>query len=347
MAQKTFIGWDIGGAHLKVAQVSADGKVISAQQLLSPIWQGLDKLDASFREAKRFIPDNQVHHSVTTTAELSDIFSNRQTGIGELVKIITNILSRNTVRFYGGKSGWIAAENTNQYVHEIASANWHATASYVATRVNNGILVDIGSTTTDIIPFQQGQLLNLGYTDHERLKCRELVYTGVVRTPVMGIINELNIEGSGCPVIPELFATMADVYRVTGQLQEEDDMMPTADNTGKTVFESARRLARMFAIDIEINEPVEKWIDIAGNIADRQMILISDALMEVLTRTGIREPALVGAGSGRFLVKHLAKKSGYPYIDFADILEIPDELKSQAARSAAAVSVAQLARLVL
>ena len=346
MNTEAFIGWDIGGAHLKMAHIDVTGRIISACQFPVPVWQGLNKLNNSLVEVKKSIPDKHASHSITTTAELSDIFQDRHSGLGEIVRIITAVIDKEPVRFYGGSAGWINTDRTHQFVREIASANWHATASFVATRLMDGILVDIGSTTTDIVPFRQGRILNQGYTDYERLSCYELVYTGIVRTPVMAIVNELSMDGKRQPVIPEHFATMADIYRLTGHLQEEDDMMPAADGAGKSVFESARRLARMLAVDIKENEAIHEWKNIAAHIANIQQEKIGRALQEVMLNAQISGPTLVGAGAGRFLVKQLADNNGYSYIDFADILDATDEIKPKAARSATAVAVAQLARQI-
>lgn len=344
MSTGTYIGWDIGGAHLKMAQIDKQGKVISACQIPSPVWMGLDRLNASFTEAKKYFSDNPAYHSITTTAELSDIFSNRRTGLAELVRVISGALKNDAIHFYGGSAGWVDVRHTDQYVHEIASANWHATASFVAAEIGDGILIDIGSTTTDIVPFSQGQLLNQGYTDHERLSCYELVYTGIIRTPVMALAAELPINNKQVPVIPEHFATMSDIYRLLGKLQDEDDMMPTADGKGKSVFESTRRLARMLAIDINEDDPVDKWLEIANYIENVQLNKIIHALVKVLSGLKIKNPVLVGAGAGQFLVKQIAEQINFPYVAFENMLDASEDIKPHAARSATAVAVAQLSR---
>lgn len=345
MKAESFIGWDIGGAHLKMAHIDDAGRVVSASQFPVPVWKGLEILENSLLAAKKHCPTSHTSYAVTTTAELADIFDGRRSGLAQLAHIISAALDRDSFRFYGGSAGWISADQTDQYAREIASANWHATASFVAGRIGDGILVDIGSTTTDIVPFSQGRLLNQGYTDYERLSCAELVYTGMVRTPVMAIVNEIPIDGHWRPVIPEHFATMADIYRLTGDLQEQDDMMPAADGAGKTKFESARRLARMVAIDITHEDDLELLEHAAVHIAGIQQGKIVMALDRILNNiTGSGSALLVGAGAGRLLVKKIAQARGHAYLDFADILDAADEIRQQGARSAAAIAVAHLLR---
>ncbi len=65
----------------------------------------------------------------------------------------------------------------------VAASNWVATALVVADEVPDAILIDMGSTTTDIIPIVGGVVRAIGLTDPDRLASGELVYTGALRTP--------------------------------------------------------------------------------------------------------------------------------------------------------------------
>ncbi len=346
MAINAYIGWDVGGAHLKMAHVDPAGRVVSASQFPSPLWQGLHVLDGAFSNAKKYLPECTVQHSITTTAELADIFKDRRYGIRLLVDRLSLFLNKNSSQYYAGQAGWISPALADNYVTEIASANWHATACFAAGKLHDGILIDIGSTTTDIIPFSKGKLLYRGYSDYERLYHSELIYTGIVRTPVMAVVNKVPHEGEWHPIVAEHFATMADVYRLTGELQEEDDMMVPADGAGKQWLDSARRLARMLGTDISEENKLAQWQNIACYIAEAQLQQIQKALFHV--KSG-NEPGLattlVGAGAGRFLVKKLSNRIGLKFTDYADILDASTEVKPYAARCAAAVAVAEIARI--
>ena len=63
-----------------------------------------------------------------------------------------------------------------------SSANWHASAALIARYCREALLIDMGSTTTDIIPIVAGAVAARGYTDAERLATRELAYGGLVRS---------------------------------------------------------------------------------------------------------------------------------------------------------------------
>ena len=76
-----------------------------------------------------------------------------------------------------------------------AAANWLALATLVARLVPDdvGLLIDVGTTTTDLIPLDHGRAAARGRTDTERLQNGELVYAGVRRTPVCALATELPI----------------------------------------------------------------------------------------------------------------------------------------------------------
>ena len=60
----------------------------------------------------------------------------------------------------------------------VAAANWAATARAVAMHHPDALLVDIGTTTTDLVPIVGGEVVAVGHTDPERLMSAELLYTG-------------------------------------------------------------------------------------------------------------------------------------------------------------------------
>jgi len=347
MSFNTYIGWDIGGAHLKMASIDHAGAVNFANQLATPLWKGLDSLENAMSEMHKQIPENSVTHTITMTAELADIFKDRATGIKELTGFLGSHFKKEAFQLYAGNSGLIKADEANSYITDIASANWHATASFVAQNKDEGVLIDIGSTTTDIIPFSSGRLLNTAYTDHERLRNNELVYTGIIRTPVMAVVNKIFYDEQWQNIAAENFSTMADAYRLTDELNELDDMMPTADGAGKTPRDSARRLARMIGLDLEDENNIHPFKEMSMHIAESHLEIINESLLKVLSRAeSKRINYLVGAGAGRFLVRKLASINKLQYIDFTDLLSYPKQEEHKVLSCAAAVSVAQIARAV-
>jgi probable H4MPT-linked C1 transfer pathway protein len=185
-------------------------------------------------------------------------------------------------------------------------------------------------------------------TDADRLQSGELVYTGVVRTPVCAMTDAAPWRGQWHPLMAEVFATSADVYRILQTLPQDADLLPSADGRGKSVAESTARLARMLGCDAE-NGSAQQWRQLAGYIARRQLQRIQDALDRILSRDALEDAAapLVGAGVGRFLVVRLAELLHRPYIDFATLCRCPTGLSDRAADCAPAVALALLSDHVI
>lgn len=338
------VGWDIGGAHLKVAVLNREGSVEFAAQRACPLWLGVSRLHQAFQELLAELPGRSGAHAVTMTGELVDLFADRDEGVREIVGAVGEILPKQAVRVYAGVSGFLTVEDIGRaHVEAIASANWLASASYCSRRVDSGLFVDIGSTTTDILTLHQHGVRAKGYTDFERLKSGELLYMGIVRTPVIAIAQVAPFEGEWVGLMAEHFATTADVFRMCGDLPAHADQTPAADGGEKTPDGSRRRLARMLGRDANAATP-ESWARLAGYLRERQMFLFQKACYRQLSREVICGNApFVGAGVGRFVVADLAKRFDRPYVDFDEL--IPTENRGVAARAAdcaPAVSVAAL-----
>src|SRR5262249_1392161 len=145
------------------------------------------------------------------------------------------------LRVYAGESGFLSPAEAEANPRAVASANWHASARLAALHRPAGLFIDVGSTTTDIVPFRDGRVEAVGYSDEERLISEELVYPGVTRTPAMALAEWVPFAGQRQRLMAEHFATAADLHRLTGALPEDADQLPTADGRGKTALDSARR----------------------------------------------------------------------------------------------------------
>jgi len=342
MPEAQATGWDLGGAHLKAAQVDGSGRFLTALQLPCRLWLGMEEFGRALAEARgRLRPSRR--HAVTMTGELADLFADRAEGVARLSKAMAEAFADAELRVYAGDRGFVAAAEVGDSWRAVASANWHASARLVARHHQSALFIDVGSTTTDIVPLRDGVVAASGYTDDERLMSEELVYSGVTRTPVMAIAATVPFDGRRQRLMAEHFATMADVHRLTGELPEDADQLPTADGRGKSATDSARRLARMLGRDLD-SAPPAAWRRLALHLAERQRQTLEAAVDCILSR-GVVDDAgpFVGAGVGRFLVRDLAARAGRRYADFADAIEGDLPTKEWAARCAPAAAVARLA----
>jgi (4-(4-[2-(gamma-L-glutamylamino)ethyl]phenoxymethyl)furan-2-yl)methanamine synthase len=343
MPDDVVLGWDIGGAHLKVAAVGRRGRVLQVVQLPCPLWLGLEHLDHAISLALAEMPRARLH-TVTMTGELTDFFRNRAQGVKTIIARLAMQVPEHRTYVYAGPAGFLTPQNAIQKTGDVASANWAASAQFVASRLPDALFVDIGSTTTDLVPIRGGALGIRGFSDADRLACEELVYTGVVRTPLMALADRIPFDGQWIPAMAEYFATTADVYRLTGELPDGADQLPAADNGGKTVRASARRLARMIGRDLE-SAPLSKWKECARHLAELQLWQIRQACERVLSKSDVvdRSP-VVGAGTGRFVARKLAAQLGRRYRDFDSLIDAAPDAASWASSCAPAVAVAILAQ---
>lgn len=342
MHENAVIGWDVGGAHLKAARLDPTGRVTQAVQLPCPLWQGLEHLHAAMEELRRQLGSAPLH-AVTMTGEMVDLFSDRAEGVSRLVDAIEARLEGGVIRYYAGTHGFLDATAAKHAPASVASANWLASAAFVAARLTTALFIDIGSTTTDIIAIRDGRVVAKGEDDASRLVSGELVYTGVARTPLMALSDRVSFGGESVPLMAEYFATAADVYRLLGSLPDDADQHPAADGGEKTLEASAKRMARMIGRDAG-SAPLAEWRRLAAAFAEIQLQRIAGGCAQVSARASLDTGApIVAAGVGRFLVEQLSSRIGRSVLDFAALLPCEPPSASRAADCAPAVAVAWLA----
>jgi (4-(4-[2-(gamma-L-glutamylamino)ethyl]phenoxymethyl)furan-2-yl)methanamine synthase len=331
------IGWDIGGAHLKAARVK-NGRVEATVQAATPLWLGLDSLAAAF-DALLAQLGAADRHAITMTGELCDAFSSRKDGVARLAAIAADHLAPATLRLYAGRAGFVDLDEAASQAADIASANWHASAALLALKLPNALLIDIGSTTADLIPIVAGRVAALGYSDAERLATGELVYSGMTRTFVMALACRAPFRGGWTPLMNEYFASSADVHRILGALPDGADKMPTADGREKTVEASRARLARMIGCEADDGAALE-WDGLAAWFAEAQIREIVDAAFLRLSRHDLPAAApVVAAGIGDSVTAEVARRLRRSCVGFSSAIAAPAE----AAQCAPAVAVALLA----
>lgn len=342
--QANIIGWDIGGAHIKAAVIRAE-KIVVYQQPC-PLWKGLEQLQHAVNTIMQELVGLNFLHAITMTGELVDLFDNRDDGVKQIIQTMIDLLPGAEILVFAGQQGLLKSSQIETgHSMSIASANWLASASFAAQKLGNGLFVDCGSTTTDILLLNEGQVLAEGYTDYQRLISEELIYTGIVRTAVMAVAQTALDQGKKIGLMAEYFATMADVYRVTGELNEAHDQTETSDGLEKTITASARRLSRMIGCDFYPDE-LPRWQQFAENIRAQQIQQIQRSCEAQLFRHELSQDSpLIGAGVGRFLVRQVALNLSRPYLDFSDLFPVV-EIQSDmtVADCAPAAAIAYLAK---
>lgn len=332
------VGWDIGGVHLKAVRAE-NGRINKAAQYASPLRSGTERLVQAFAEARKEM-GRADRHIVTMTGELADTFASRREGVGHLAMLAARELGEASI--YAGPAGCVTPQDAHNHVADVASANWHASAALVACRRSHALLIDVGSTTADIVPIVDGKVAACGYTDAQRLAAGELVYTGIVRGFVMATAGRAPFRGAWTPLVNENFATMADVHRILGTLPPGVDLMATADGREKTIAASRARLARMLGSDAT-DAADEAWTAVAQWFAEAQRRAIFDAAALVLSgRVATSATPIVAAGIGFFVVEEIAHRLGCACISFDELFDVADEVRAAARNCAPAAALAVL-----
>lgn len=335
------IGWDIGGAHLKAARAE-DGRIVAAVQIPAPLRLGLKRLKQSFAEARAQVGDS-ANHAITMTGELADTFETRAEGVAVLTDCALRELAPAKVIVYAGRAGFVVPEAASAHVADIASANWHASAAFVGTVEPSALFMDMGSTTTDIVPIVAGKVAARGYTDAERLAAGELVYTGLVRSFLMTMGERAPFAGQWTDLVRENFANMADVQRVLGGLPDGADQMTTADGRDKSLPASQARLARMVGRDAG-DAGDAAWAGLAQWFAELQIRAATDGAMLVLSHYLLpAEAPIVAAGVGAAVLRETARRLGRKCREFEELLDAEPSVHTAASVSAPAAALAILA----
>lgn len=275
------IGIDVGGANLKIADGSG------AHIHYCPLWE-----KAPITEIlKEYAGTGSSGAAVVMSGELADCFRSKGEGIAFIVNAVQAAFPK--ARFYGTD-----ARFHDRPVPCLAAANWLASADYLREKYPDAVLVDIGSTTTDIIPLNVFDSL-IGMTDLDRLREGYLVYTGMLRTSIPTLIRTVPLQGKDVPVSTEYFATSADAHLVLGNITEGMYTCDTPDRKEKTVEASLRRLARVLCADLE-EIGRDGAMQVARAFRDTQRDLIRNAVDTVSGRSGAREILVAGIGSGLF-----------------------------------------------
>jgi probable H4MPT-linked C1 transfer pathway protein len=216
----------------------------------------------------------------------------------------------------------------------VAASNWAATAREVARHHPDALLVDIGTTTTDIVPIRGGHVVARGRTDPERLAAGELVYMGAVRTPAEAIASRVPLGATTAGVSAEGFAVAGDVYVWRGELATEDYGGPTPDGRPADRAFAGERLARVVCADREMLDDAAVSA-IADALARAQRARIAESLLRVRSRHPSLHMAVV-TGLGAFLAAAAAREAGL------EVVYLSAHLGDAAARCAPAASVALL-----
>src|SRR3990172_1670143 len=296
------IGWDIGGANVKAARlIFESGRATGGRTVRRyfEIWRDTAGLGPLLRQVHKELGAADAV-AVTMTAELADVFSDRAEGVAFILRTVREAIPDTPLYAIDLDGRLVPFDGEAEDFLAFAATNWIAEALVLADRQPDCLMVDIGSTTTDLVPIVGGKLAAKGRRDIERLASGELIYTGALRTPVPAIVSQIPLRGTICRVSAEYFAIAADVYLVLCRIGPGEYVCATPDGRGRTAHEALGRLARVVCEDSKRLTP-EEIIRMAAYIAEKQVHSRIDR--------GFHLP-VVAVGVGAFLGTSCAQRLG-------------------------------------
>jgi (4-(4-[2-(gamma-L-glutamylamino)ethyl]phenoxymethyl)furan-2-yl)methanamine synthase len=329
------LGWDIGGVNTKVARV-AQGEIVDVQARPFEIQRAPQTLRSVLVELAGAVgAESGDAHAITMTAELSQAFRTKREGVRFVLDHVLAAFPDALVRVHTVDGRFLEAAAACDAPLEVGASNWVATARLVARSWPNTVLIDVGSTTTDITPIVAGAVAARGRTDPERLREGELVYTGALRTPAEAIASTVPLRGEPTGVAAEGFALAGDVHLWRGHVTPSDYSVATPDGRPATREFAGERLARVVCADRDMLD--EDAINgIADSLWEAQVERIASAVMRAARRhPSLERGTAVVTGLGDFLAAEAARRAGLRVANLS-------ERWGRAARHAPAAAVALL-----
>jgi probable H4MPT-linked C1 transfer pathway protein len=327
------LGWDIGGVNTKAARLRR-GAPVRSVCVPYEVQHAPDALASTLQSVARSLDVARGdRHAITMTAELSQAFRTKRGGVEFILHALESVFPSDRLHVYTVNGRFVSPPHARERPHDVAASNWAATAHWLARSKPTCVLIDIGTTTTDLIPIVDGTVSARGCTDPERLLNGELVYTGALRTPAEAITQRVPLWGGSAGVSADGFAIIGDAHLWLGRISPEDYTCRTPDGRPPTREYAGERLARTVCGDREMLD--EAAIDqIAGALASAQVQTILESLQGILRRWPTIIEAVV-TGLGDFIAAEVARAAGLKVVSLADEL-------GSAALVAPAVAVASL-----
>jgi len=304
-----FLGIDVGGAHIKIVGLDRHRHINYVDYRRCHLWENIKNLRNQIKFINTISKNKKIKCGITMTGELCDIFGDRINGAKIIFKECMKIKYE---KFFYTNSNEIFQKKEIDF-EKIISMNWHAIGKFLENILENAVIVDFGSTTTDFICIKKHKLVNIGSDDFSRMNNFELLYTGLTRTPIFGVLNSLWLEPNQYQIIPEFFSDMSDVYRVKKKIVKNFDLDGVADKSGKSINDSLKRISRSFGFDYK-NEKKNLVKNIVEIISKEQLNKITKNIDFLFKKFKFdKNTPVIFCGIGQDIIYDFLKKKKKTY----------------------------------
>ncbi|MBW9223893.1 hypothetical protein KKP90_04880 [Methanothermococcus sp. SCGC AD-155-E23] len=286
------LGIDIGGANTKVTELK--GGDYRIHHIYLPLWKRRDKLEELL---KRYNREDVEKVGIVMTAELVDRYRSKREGVEDILKTVERAFPNKDIYIFDVEGNFLDVDAARRDYIKVSASNWTATAYFVIRDIcDTCILVDMGSTTTDIIPIREGKVL-AEKTDLKRLMSNQLVYVGTLRTPLSFLSSTVTFRGCKTNVASEYFSITGDINLILNKIGEEDYTCDTPDGSPVDRESCMRRVARILCSDLEeVKE--EEIVDISHQLYSKLLDTIRYNVDRISQRYGIEDVVITGLGEG-------------------------------------------------
>ncbi len=307
-----YLGIDIGGAHIKIVGLDRFQNICLVEYRKCYLWKNPKKLKQEITFINSLSNNKNILCGITMTAELCDIFPDRLTGAKTILNECKKIKFK-TFLYSNSKKVFEKFQSKN--FSNLISMNWHAIGRYLVKFVNNAVIIDFGSTTTDFIYIKNGIIMNKAFNDFDRLFKGEILYTGLMRTPIFAIKPNVKYKSKKISIIPEYFSNTSDVYRINKKIKQEFDIDDEADLSDKSVTGSYKRIARSLGMDYHFrNKSFIKKL--SENIMNEQLNMILKNTKKLLNKFNLnKKPIIILSGIGQEVLKDLFKDNNVQLLE--------------------------------
>lgn len=326
----TTLAVDIGGANLKAATHGCAWSVPFA------LWREPEALPAHLAALAQRAGDVS-QWLVTMTAELCDCFASKRDGVAHILDAVERAAGAAPVAVWSTSGTFVSIADARIEPLSVAAANWHALATFAARQAGDGLslMIDTGSTTTDIIRLRDGRVDARGLTDMDRLASGELVYLGVRRTNLAAVAGSVTLHRRRYGVMGEWFADAGDVFVLRGDAPATADDHDTADGRPRTKTDAARRIARTIGADLDMLTR-DDTVSLARAYAELMVERLAAGIHAVLGDESPRRVIVSGEG------EHLACAAAHRACPDARVVRLADTLGPGASAAACAYAMLEL-----
>lgn len=290
---KRYLGLDIGGAHIKIAVMSTSESGRTWQVDCIPV--RADKFAASLDQILSMLVGEHLVDVTIASQTACLLYDDIHQGTTTIMQTLARYSTRNPTLAVDVCGNLYPINNVAQAPERFVCSNVAVTASLVAKLCSNALVLDMGSTSTDLIPIVDGTFEELLPT--ARLLSSAVLYLGVIRTPLQAVVSHLPYQGELLPVVGETIAAVADALVLTEDVSIDQYTMPTWDSGTKDVAGCTRRLAKLIAMNTH-NFPQQAATFMAQYVREELLHKVVAAMYKVISKNPAMQQAFyTGIGS--------------------------------------------------